>query len=309
MDRRISKTAKVVFYFLFFSILLNPVLTLGDSDIKTVQGNTADKLTSRNFDEYITAAESGDAEAQDRLGLSYISGDGVKKDYHKALEWFRASANQGNKEAQYHLGLVHYFQMIRSGNEDDKAIKLFKKAAKQGHVKAIYAVGVMYYNGYGSEDSAHYDKAMPWLKLSASKGYPLAQNQLGVIYELGRGVGKSISEAKYWYRKSAEQGCRDGINNLARLEKKAEMAIQISDIEPLSENADNAVSQQTVLPSLYGANSCYKQCKLERKRCNNSCGGLLFLGLLAAAAGSGSEFNATDCSACDKYMSACIRQC
>lgn len=54
---------------------------------------------------YKKAAEQGNAEAQNRLGLMYHNGEGVQQDYAEAEKWFRKSANQGNEEAKLNL---HY---------------------------------------------------------------------------------------------------------------------------------------------------------------------------------------------------------
>jgi TPR repeat protein len=48
-------------------------------------------------------AEQGDAEAQNNLGLSYVSGQGMAQDYQQAVAWFRKATDQGEAEAQFHL--------------------------------------------------------------------------------------------------------------------------------------------------------------------------------------------------------------
>lgn len=53
-----------------------------------------------------SAARSGDANAQFRLGMLYASGDmGVSQDRLKAMSWFRLAAAQGNDSAQLQLFL------------------------------------------------------------------------------------------------------------------------------------------------------------------------------------------------------------
>ena len=53
------------------------------------------------------SAEQGEAEAQYRLGLAYCLGHGVKKDYIESVKWLRRSADQGNAKAQYYLGFCY----------------------------------------------------------------------------------------------------------------------------------------------------------------------------------------------------------
>ncbi|MDR1485938.1 MAG: hypothetical protein LBT09_14095 [Planctomycetaceae bacterium] len=45
-------------------------------------------------------AEKGNAEAQFKLGVCYLDGEGVKKDYAEAVKWLRKVAEQGYAEAK-----------------------------------------------------------------------------------------------------------------------------------------------------------------------------------------------------------------
>ncbi len=47
---------------------------------------------------------TGEAEAQFKLAYRYSTGQGMPKDYAKALEWYRKAAAQGHARAQYNLG-------------------------------------------------------------------------------------------------------------------------------------------------------------------------------------------------------------
>ena len=52
-------------------------------------------------------AEAGDARAQTELGLRYIDGSGVAKDYAQAIEWLRKAALQGDAQGQLELGVMY----------------------------------------------------------------------------------------------------------------------------------------------------------------------------------------------------------
>ena len=58
---------------------------------------------------------------------------------------------------------------------------------------------------------------MKWWRKAAEQGDVRAQNNLGVRYENGQGVGKDINEAVKWYRKAAEQGDAKAKENLRKL--------------------------------------------------------------------------------------------
>ena len=55
------------------------------------------------------AAEQGNIDAQNNLALCYYKGEGVAKDYQKAVQWYTKAAEQGNAKAQLHLGECYYF--------------------------------------------------------------------------------------------------------------------------------------------------------------------------------------------------------
>ena len=46
---------------------------------------------------------------QTLLGEMYFYGNGVKKSYEKAFEWYHKAADQGEKHAQTMLGVMNYY--------------------------------------------------------------------------------------------------------------------------------------------------------------------------------------------------------
>lgn len=49
------------------------------------------------------AADQGNVDAQNNLGVMYYTGEGVPKDMAKAREWLRKAAAQGNADAKANL--------------------------------------------------------------------------------------------------------------------------------------------------------------------------------------------------------------
>jgi TPR repeat protein len=84
---------------------------------------------------FSAAAEQGHAAAQCKLGTVYFEGDGVPKDFAKAMEWYEKSAEQGYVVAQSSLG-----EMYEKGHgvpkNRAKAIEWYTKAAEQGYLNA-----------------------------------------------------------------------------------------------------------------------------------------------------------------------------
>ena len=56
---------------------------------------------------YQKSAEAGNSNAQYNLGLCYENGKGVEIDLEKAFYWYQKSAEAGNSDAQYNLGLCY----------------------------------------------------------------------------------------------------------------------------------------------------------------------------------------------------------
>ena len=61
---------------------------------------------SSNLNDTLSAANEGDARAQCSLGVLYEEGDGVKKDFVRAVAWHRRSAGQGDAEAHARLSPI-----------------------------------------------------------------------------------------------------------------------------------------------------------------------------------------------------------
>ena len=63
---------------------------------------------------------------------------------------------------------------------------------------------------------------MEWYRKAAKQGHASAQTNLGVMYQLGRGVEKNEQKAAEWYIKAAEQGhelAKIALRNLDDLEE------------------------------------------------------------------------------------------
>jgi TPR repeat protein len=112
----------------------------------------------------LQAANRGDADAQNALGVAYDDGDGVAQDSARALEWYR-------------------------------------KAAEQGHAAAQNNLAFMYEVGRGV--SLDYDEALRWYRRSAEQGWPAAQVSLGLMYAGAAGVERDFTEALTWFEIAA----------------------------------------------------------------------------------------------------------
>ncbi len=112
---------------------------------------------------YTTAAEQGDATAQDKLGMLYLNGDEVKSNYKKGFDLLNKAAQQNNIQAQLHLAFAYEMGIGTKTNAQD-AFHWYLKAANLGNAKAQYKVADMYQSGTGiskdlTQANAWYQKA------------------------------------------------------------------------------------------------------------------------------------------------------
>ncbi|WP_204966184.1 tetratricopeptide repeat protein [Megamonas hypermegale] len=155
------------------------------------------------YEKMMYSAEQGDSEAQYLLGIMYEKGNEIEQDYEEAVKWYKESAKQGNSEAQYKLGYMYQFgDGVRQDYEE--AVRWYKESAEQGNSEAQNNLGEMYYYGYGVEED--YEEAIRWYRKAIEQGNSKAQYNLGHMYEWGDGVKEDYKEAIKWYRKAAEQG-------------------------------------------------------------------------------------------------------
>jgi hypothetical protein len=75
----------------------------------------------------------------------YANGQGVTKDEAEAVNWWRKSAEQGNADAQFNLGLS-YDNGLGVTKDEAEAVKWYRKAAEQGNANAQSNLGFMYAN-------------------------------------------------------------------------------------------------------------------------------------------------------------------
>ena len=121
----------------------------------------------RAIREFRSAAERGDARAQNYLGQMYEDGQGLPEDIAAAVSWYQKAANAGEPAAQLNLG-----RLYRSGKgvaqSDAAAVRWYRAAAEQGLGIAQFFMGLMYDTGKGVPSD--YVQAYKWFDLAARQG-------------------------------------------------------------------------------------------------------------------------------------------
>ncbi len=86
--------------------------------------------------------------------------------------------------------------LATQGNHQEAA-RLFMQAAEQGNRPAQYFIGLMYARGDGVEQS--FEDAFKWLHKASMGGYPKAVYHLGEMYVKGDGIAIDNVKAMAWF--------------------------------------------------------------------------------------------------------------
>ena len=145
--------------------------------------------------EWTPLAEQGDKEAQFNLGLIYEHGKGVEQDYKTAAQWYRLAANQGLAHAQNNLGAMHEHGKGVTQN-DQLAFYWYERAAEQALADAEFNLSIRYKKGAGVKQD--HKKAAEWRQRAVEQRHAAAQSSLGLMYAIGEGVPEDMAYAYMW---------------------------------------------------------------------------------------------------------------
>ena len=165
---------------------------------------------SKALQQYRIAADRGNPEALNALGIMYREGQGVRKDFKTAFDLFSQAAAKGLLDAYDNLGIAY-----RSGQgvpkDNSKALEYFRYAANKGWPWSQFNIGWMYLTGEGvvqneMEAMGLFTISFNGFKKLAEQGDMNSQFQLGYLYLNGLGPTRNHAEALKWFRSAAEKG-------------------------------------------------------------------------------------------------------
>lgn len=248
------------------------------------------------------AANAGFAEAQNSLGICYVTGNGVPENAFEAVRWFEKAAEQDEE-----FGMKNLAVCLRNGNgvvtNKAKAAEWFEKAAVKGNIQSKSNLADMYADGEGvlvnyqraealykeiiaSGDGPYYDgaifglallyatktndhyKAFPLWQEAAQRGSDTAQYNLGLCYHNGWGTAKDDDQALYWWRKAAAQGHKDAQHNIdVLLRERNSYSSGESNYQSPAQSSQPAKSGGCyVATAVYGSYDCPQVWTLRRFR-------------------------------------------
>ncbi|GAA5810403.1 hypothetical protein MFLAVUS_003824 [Mucor flavus] len=188
----------------------------------------------------------GNRIAQYYVGIMYRDGDGVKQNSESSIKWLTLSANHGWCEAQVNLGYM-YQNGIDAKKDYSKALYFYKKAlqVKKESADDLYLFGIKEFKiNYDSKEmflcrfsetvskmsgcpsplhtAKSYDQQFPtkkkfyeinfWYTIcKEQQHHVLVRSLIGELYFYGHGkFKKNHAKAKVWFEKAAKNGSANG---------------------------------------------------------------------------------------------------
>lgn len=135
----------------------------------------------------------------------------LAKDYYAAYAEWEVMANNGDRVAQYNLGVM---DLDMKGPLADLTLpgKWFEKSCSQNMAVACFDLALLHEIGFGVIKDSH--AAFKFASKAAELGSSLGQNKLGEYYGEGFGVAGDKEKSLYWYKLSAESGEVASMNSL-----------------------------------------------------------------------------------------------
>ena len=143
----------------------------------------------------LVAAEGGDVEAMNLLGILYVLGVQVNSDYSKALYWFQQAIEGGSASAMHNLAQM-YLYGIGVPRDFANAFHWFQRSAAYGSVHSMYNAAVMAENGLGTARDLRISRAM--YQDAAASGFAPAMVRVSDDLTRTGNAKRDLVEAYAW---------------------------------------------------------------------------------------------------------------
>ena len=163
----------------------------------------------------IKRAAAGNAAAEDLLGLTLLTGQGLPTDRNLGMIWVAKAAEDGDPDAARDVaGRLRNGETVKV-NETRIAASL-QRRVDAGDAKAMRALGPMIIRGRGAKQDLAGGLAM--MKRAASLGSSGAEQDLAQLYINGApGVAADRAESLKWFESSARHGDAEAMLTLGYL--------------------------------------------------------------------------------------------
>ena len=172
----------------------------------------------RAFPLFIAASKHGHAESGYRAALCYEFGWGCRKDYAKAVQFFRAAASKNHPGAATRLGSACLRGDMGLQGKYREGVKWLKRASESADYQynnAPYELGLLHETGYGDDIFKDEVYAVQLFTQAAELGHPMAALKLGEAYEHGYlRCPKDAALSVHYYNCAAQADIPEAMMNL-----------------------------------------------------------------------------------------------
>lgn len=162
------------------------------------------KDCKRAFEYYTLAANQGNSNAQNHLGICYEYGIGVDKDIKQAIKYYTLAADQKNDYGNYNLGRCYENGIGGVVKDIKQAVKYYTLAANDDNAYGQNNLGRCCQYGIGTTKDEK--RAFEYFTLSANKNHDVSQFNLANCYRNGIGTTRDYDKAIEFYTRSANNG-------------------------------------------------------------------------------------------------------
>lgn len=158
--------------------------------------------TTKAFEYFSKSAEAGNADAMYYLGLIYETGDGAEMNVNKALEWFEKARAAGNDLAASNIGELYYNGHVDGLAPDiDRAFPYLLRAAHDDIIDSMFPLSGTYLFGT-DKIPINYRLAAYWALKGLESGHTKCWYLIAIMYENGMFLEKNLAYAKYCYKQA-----------------------------------------------------------------------------------------------------------
>ena len=125
---------------------------------------------------------------------------GVPQNLHKAFTLYQSAADSGLAVAQYKLGEMYENGRGLPRKDKDMAFNWYMKSSSNNYPIAHTRMGLIFYKGFGKIKQDHFE-AVKYFELAAKHPSPdvTGITQFAFCLEMGVGVAKDLKSAIYYY--------------------------------------------------------------------------------------------------------------
>lgn len=168
----------------------------------------------------VNRAQTGDAEAQEKLGDMYYQGQSIARDLSKAFEYYKAAAHAGRHEC---LNKIGWMQEHGEGTMPDipEALNSYRAAAKYGSSASLQNLArLLFSQGMRANDDALLKERIGVLNQLSAMGDGNAKYWLAHEYRRGKFVPLDYKRSDELLNQAAKSGATKAYSLLGAIENE-----------------------------------------------------------------------------------------